>query len=68
MRPHRQQLTRLRRPWDSPGKNTEWVATLLGTKHFMEITSLIFTRDFPGGPVVKNLLLEVEDKGSIPGE
>ena len=22
MRPHRWQLTRLRRPWDSPGKNT----------------------------------------------
>ena len=23
VRPHRQQPTRLRRPWDSPGKNTE---------------------------------------------
>ena len=26
VRPHRRQLTRLPRPWDSPGKNTEWVA------------------------------------------
>lgn len=41
---------------------------LLGTKHVMEIASLIFTRDFPGGPVVKNLPLEVEDEGSVPGE
>ena len=26
MRPHRRPPTRLPRPWDSPGKNTEWVA------------------------------------------
>ena len=26
VRPHRQQPTRLLCPWDSPGKNTEWVA------------------------------------------
>ena len=26
VRPHRQQPTRLPRPWDSPDKNTEWVA------------------------------------------
>ena len=26
VRPHRRQPTRLRRPWDSPGKNMEWVA------------------------------------------
>ena len=26
MRPHRRQPTRLPHPWDSPGKNTEWVA------------------------------------------
>ena len=26
MWPHRQQPTRLPHPWDSPGKNTEWVA------------------------------------------
>ena len=26
VRPHRQQPTRLPRPWDSPGKNMEWVA------------------------------------------
>ena len=26
VRPHRQQPTRLPRPWDSPGKNLEWVA------------------------------------------
>ena len=26
VRPHRWQPTRLPRPWDSPGKNTEWVA------------------------------------------
>ena len=26
VRPHRGQPTRLRCPWDSPGKNTEWVA------------------------------------------
>ena len=25
VRPHRQQPTRLPHPWDSPGKNTEWV-------------------------------------------
>ena len=24
VRPHRQQPTRLPRPWDSPGKNTDW--------------------------------------------
>ena len=26
VRPHRRQPTRLPRPWDSPGKNMEWVA------------------------------------------
>ena len=26
LRPHRRQPTRLPCPWDSPGKNTEWVA------------------------------------------
>ena len=26
VRPHRRQPTRLPHPWDSPGKNTEWVA------------------------------------------
>ena len=26
VRPHRQQPIRLPRPWDSPGKNSKWVA------------------------------------------
>ena len=29
MRPHRRQPTRLPRPWDSPGKNTELVCHFL---------------------------------------
>ena len=31
VQPHRQQLTRLPRSWDSPGKNTEWVAISIST-------------------------------------
>ena len=38
LRPHRQQLTRLPRPWDSPGKNTE--ITLTESEHCLSFMNI----------------------------
>ena len=62
MRPHRQQPTRLPRPWDSPGKNTEVGCHFLlqcmkvksesevaqSQPHGLQPTRLLHPRDFPG--------------------
>ena len=51
---------------------TMWVLFKLGCyrlKTFIVITTVTtkkITRDFPGGPVVKNLSANAEDMGSIP--
>ena len=50
--PHRQQPTRLRRPWDSPGKNTEvgchFLLQCMKAKSESEVAQLCLT---PGDPV-----------------
>ena len=62
--PHRQQPTRLRHPWDSPGKNTgvgcHFLLQCMKVKvksfspvwpsrhHGLQPTRLLFPRDFPG--------------------
>ena len=59
VRPHRRQLTRLLRPWDSPGKNTqEWVAislsnTCMHAKSLQSCPTLCYPMDSspPGSPV-----------------
>ena len=51
----KQQIMQVRRPRHGKSKTTSF----LGFNSF---------RDFPGGPVVKNLLCNAGDVGSIPGQ
>ena len=55
LRPHRQQPTRLRGPWDSPGKNAEVVCHFSRSvvsdssrPHGLQPTRLLRPQDFPG--------------------
>ena len=44
MQPHRRQFTRLRRPWDSPGKSTEVSAIAFSDKlslHLLKQTVIL---------------------------
>ena len=51
VRPHRQQATRLRRPWDSPGKNTgvgcHFLLQCMKVKSDSEVTQLCLTLSDP---------------------
>ena len=51
VRPHRQQPTRLRRPWDSPGKNTgvgcHFLLQYMKVKSESEVTQLCLTLHDP---------------------
>ena len=51
MRSHRQQLTRLRRPWDSPGKNAgvgcHFLLQCMKVKSESEVTESCLTLSFP---------------------
>ena len=44
VRPHRWQPTRLRCPWDSPGKNTEWVAISFSNAWKWEVKVKLLSR------------------------
>ena len=63
-RPHGLQPTRLLRPWDFPGKSTG-----VGCRCLLRLTigpfKKLTTRDFPGGPVVKNSGFTLGSKGLL---
>ena len=62
--PQRQQPTRLRRPWDSPGKNTGVGCHFLLQRD--RLPTPVFL-GFPGGSTGKKPTYNVGDLGSIPG-
>ena len=64
---------RLLCPWDSTGKNPEvgchfLLQETLGKAMHISMGSENMYRDFPGGPVFKNLPYNAGDMGSIPGQ
>ena len=56
--PHRWQPTRLPRPWDSPGKNTEWVAISFSNAcvHACKVASVVSESVQPHGQQPTRLL------------